>query len=91
MDYFVKRGEERFGPYSLSDLQKYVQSGNVVVEDLTQSEGMTEWVPVSQVLGNIPAMPAAGTFSTMAAEPQLIADQTIARSQHRCRDGRRTV
>jgi hypothetical protein len=73
MDYFVKRGEERFGPYSLSDLQKYVQSGNVVVEDLTQSEGMTEWVPVSQVLGNIPAMPAAGTFSTMAAEPQLIA------------------
>lgn len=55
MEYFVKRGEQRFGPYSLSDLQSYVQSGNVLADDLAQSEGMTEWMPVSQVLGNIPA------------------------------------
>ena len=46
MDYFVKRGEERFGPYSLTDLQQYVQSGNVATEDLAQSEGMQEWIPV---------------------------------------------
>ena len=46
MEYFVKRGEQRFGPYSLSDLQQYVQSGNLVAEDLAQSEGMTDWVPV---------------------------------------------
>jgi GYF domain 2 len=73
MEYFVKRGEQSFGPYSLSDLQKYVQSGNVAVEDMAQSEGMTDWVPVSQVLGNIPAMVTGGGVAVFAdTEPQLV-------------------
>jgi GYF domain 2 len=74
MEYFVKRGEQRFGPYSLSDLQQYVQSGNLVAEDVAQSEGMTDWVPLSQVLGNIPAMAMAGggVAVATAAEPQLV-------------------
>lgn len=74
MQYFVKRGEERFGPYSLSDLQRYVQSGNISVDDLAQSEGMEEWVPVSQALGNIPATPSgAGNAAPAAAvQPQLV-------------------
>src|ERR1041385_906548 len=54
MKYLVKRGEEQFGPYSLADIQQYVQSGNISFGDLAQSEGMSEWVPVSQVIGNIP-------------------------------------
>src|SRR5580700_11838148 len=74
MEYFVQRGEQRFGPYSLSDLQQYVQSGNLVAEDLAQSEGMTDWVPLSRVLGNIPAMAMAGggVAVATAAEPQLV-------------------
>jgi hypothetical protein len=75
MEYFVMRGEQRFGPYSLSDLQQYVQSGNLVGGDLAQSEGMTDWVPLSQVLGNIPAMTLAGgggVAVATAAEPQLV-------------------
>jgi hypothetical protein len=54
MKYFVKRGDEKFGPYSLADIQQYVQSGNISLGDLAQSEGMSEWFPVSQVIGNIP-------------------------------------
>lgn len=69
MEYFVKRGEEKFGPYSLADLQQYVQSGRVLPEDLAQSEGMNEWVPVSQILGNIPA-PALTTPATAAPAAQ---------------------
>ena len=70
MEYFIKRGEQRFGPYNLSELQRYVQSGNVLADDLAQSEGMTDWVPVSQVLGNIPA-PAMNVDGTaIAATPQ---------------------
>lgn len=74
MQYFVKRGEQRYGPYSLSDLQKYVQTGNIVLDDLTQSEGMTDWVPVSQVLGNIPAMAvtAGGAAVAPAEEVELV-------------------
>ena len=74
MEYFVKRGDERFGPYSLSDLQQYVQSGNLAVEDVAQSEGMTDWVPLSQVLGNIPVtvILTGGTTAAAAAQPQLV-------------------
>jgi hypothetical protein len=74
VEYFVKRGEDRFGPYSLADLQRYVQSGNVALEDLAQSEGMPDWVPVSQILGNIPA-PLMGAGATAvvpaAATPSI--------------------
>lgn len=74
MEYLVKRGDQSFGPYSLSDLQKYVQSGNVALGDMAQSEGMADWVPVSQVLGNIPAMAVSGGAVAVAtaAEPQLV-------------------
>jgi uncharacterized protein DUF4339 len=73
VEYFVKRGDDRYGPYSLLDLQKYVQSGNVLTEDLAQSEGMVEWIPVIQILGNIPA-PSRTSDATAAAtaEPQLV-------------------
>src|SRR5215831_9564514 len=58
MNYFVKRDLQEYGPYSLADLQKYVASGNILLTDLCRSEGLTDWVPVSQVIGNIP-VPAA--------------------------------
>jgi GYF domain 2/Domain of unknown function (DUF4234) len=70
MNYFIKRDLNEYGPYSLSDLQKYVASGNILLTDLCRSEGLTDWVPVSQVIGNIPVpaapqpaapQPAAGT------------------------------
>src|SRR5580658_10059691 len=70
MEYFVKRGDQRFGPYSLSDLQHYVQSGDLTLEDFTQSEGMADWVPVSHVLGNIPAMAFAGGGTAVAFVPE---------------------
>jgi len=72
MEYFVKRGEQRFGPYSLSDLQTYVQSGNVLVADLAQSDGMADWVPVSEVLGNIPAAPVVTATALAASTTQLV-------------------
>ena len=55
MDYRIKRGDQEFGPYGLADLQHYVQSGHVSSADLALSEGMSDWVPVSQILGDIPA------------------------------------
>jgi hypothetical protein len=69
MKYYIQRGINEYGPYSLADLQRYVAQGNILMTDLARSEGMTEWVPVSQILGNIavpppaaaPAVPAAGT------------------------------
>jgi hypothetical protein len=67
MNYFIKRDLSEYGPYTLADLQKYVASGNILLTDLCRSEGLTDWVPVSQVIGNIPVpqapapRPVAGT------------------------------
>jgi hypothetical protein len=71
MQYFVKRGDQKFGPYTLAELQRYVQSGNILTEDLAQSEGMTDWAPVSQILGNIPA-PTITLAGTGEPAPQLV-------------------
>jgi GYF domain 2 len=68
MGYLVKRGDQTFGPYSLTDLQRYVQSGNVLLDDLAQSEGLTDWLPVRQVLGDIPA-PTLSPVATEAITP----------------------
>src|SRR5437773_2138987 len=69
MKYYVSRGGQQYGPYSLPDLQRYVASGNILPTDLACGEGGAQWVPVSQVLGNMgvqatppqqaPAQPAA--------------------------------
>ncbi len=66
MKYYIKRELNEYGPYTLADLQRYVAQGNILMNDLTRSEGLIDWVPVSQVIGNIPVpvpamTPAAGT------------------------------
>jgi hypothetical protein len=65
MNYKIKRGEQEYGPYTLAELQRYVASGNVLLTDLCQSEAMTDWIPVQQVIGNIP-VPAAAPAPTAA-------------------------
>jgi hypothetical protein len=59
MKYYIKRDLNEYGPYTLADLQRYVAQGNIALSDLARSEGMTDWVPVSQVIGNIPVPVAA--------------------------------
>src|SRR5580765_6750082 len=64
MKYHIQRQLSEYGPYTLADLQRYVGQGSILLTDLAHSEGMTEWVPVSQVIGNIPVPvpgPPAGT------------------------------
>ena len=71
MNYFIKRDTNEYGPYTLADMQKYVASGNILLTDLCRSEGLTDWVPVSQVIGNIPVpaapRPVAGAPAAYAA------------------------
>jgi hypothetical protein len=54
MTYQVTRNGQMYGPYTLEDLQRYVASGNVLPTDLAKSEGMPDWVPVAQILGQTP-------------------------------------
>ncbi len=74
MNYFIKRDLQEYGPYTLAELQRYVASGNVLLTDLCRSEGMSDWVPVSQVIGNIP-VPAAAPAPTPASAAAAAAAQ----------------
>jgi NADH:ubiquinone oxidoreductase subunit 6 (subunit J) len=71
MKYYIQRGLNEYGPYTLADLQRYIASGNIQLSDLTRNESMTEWVPVSQVIGNIPlpapAAPAGAPYGSTPA------------------------
>jgi hypothetical protein len=73
MKYYIKGDLSEFGPYTLADLQRYVAQGNILLSDLTRSEAMTDWMQVSQVIGNIsipvpaPAMQNVGAPATGAA------------------------
>jgi hypothetical protein len=73
MKYYIQRGINEYGPYALADLQRYVAQGNISPADLGRSEGMTEWTPVSQILGNIavppPPAPPAPAGAISAATP----------------------
>ncbi len=65
--YQISRNGQMYGPYTLEDLQRYVTSGNVLPTDLAKSEEMTEWVPVSQVLGSQPTGFSDSGFTAPAA------------------------
>ncbi len=77
MQYFIKRDENQYGPYGLADLQQYLQSGQIAPTDLCRSEGMSDWVPVTQVVGNVNVPTAApggtvyGGAAPVAAWEQL--------------------
>jgi hypothetical protein len=68
MNYFVIRDDQRYGPYTLADLQKYVSSGEILLTDLAQSEGMSEPLPVSQIIGTISVsqLPVSGAPISIA-------------------------
>jgi len=75
MKYFIRRDLNEYGPYTLADLQRYVAQGNISPNDLTRSEGMTDWVPVSEVIGNIPApqgFAAPSAHGTVYGDPGTV-------------------
>ena len=66
MKYYIQRQLNEYGPYTLADLQRYVAQGSISLSDMTRSEGMTEWTPVSQVIGGYaPGSPAYGGEGTV--------------------------
>ncbi|MDW5264799.1 MULTISPECIES: DUF4339 domain-containing protein [Acidobacteriaceae] len=60
MQYQVSRNGQMYGPYTLEDLQRYVASGHILYTDLAKNEEMTEWLPVSQILGTSSSGAAPG-------------------------------
>jgi len=71
MHYHVSRGGQTYGPYTLADLQRYVASGHILLNDLAKSEEMSDWIPVGQILNTPPAADAAD-FSNPATPQEPV-------------------
>jgi hypothetical protein len=68
MQYTVSRNGQTFGPYTLEALQAYKDSGNILLTDLVNVEGSTEWVTVATLLG-VPEVYDPVPYSTPAGAP----------------------
>ena len=79
---YVNKDEQQYGPFEPRDLVSYVQAGNFSRNDLAWMEGMTDWLPVSQVLGAALPPPAAivptPTTAVVSPGPQVIVAQNNA-------------
>lgn len=73
MNYHIARNGQTYGPYTDAQVRQYLQSGNILLTDLAQPEGSTEWALVGAIFaayvaqsGGMPALAQAGAASTMA-------------------------
>ncbi len=51
MQIYIDRGGERYGPYGIEDVNTYLANGTLLPTDLAWQDGMTDWVPISQIPG----------------------------------------
>ena len=60
MAYHIARNGQTYGPYTLDDLERYVASGHVLLQDQARSDDSAEWTTVADALraaGRTPATP----------------------------------
>jgi TM2 domain-containing membrane protein YozV len=70
MNFYLRRGDQEFGPYTVADLRNYVASGNIQPGELARADGSAQLTPVSSILSSPPpplANAAPPTFAPAAA------------------------
>ena len=71
---FIARGDKPSGPYTPNQVNEYLKQGLLLPNDLASHEGMDEWIPLSQLIGNLkpqdfqqrlpPQIPPADSYKT---------------------------
>lgn len=73
MKYTLRRAGQTFGPYDAEEVQRYMESGNIVRNDEIAPEGSGNWMTVDQWLQSPPSPTANATttapFAGDAADP----------------------
>ena len=69
MQIYISRDGEQNGPYGIEDVNAYLEDGTLLPTDLACQDGMTEWVPVSQI-------PGVG-MSESSATPSISSSQSV--------------
>ena len=54
MEIYVSKDNQRFGPYTEAEVRERMASGRFSESDFGWHEGLTSWLPLSQVLASLP-------------------------------------
>ncbi|HEX4141409.1 MAG TPA: GYF domain-containing protein [Candidatus Methylacidiphilales bacterium] len=55
MQIYIHRDGQQLGPYSIGQVRDYLAAGDLVAGDLAWHEGISDWVPLAQIEGAVPA------------------------------------
>ena len=69
MKIHIDRNGERFGPYSIEEVNAYLAAGTLLPSDLAWKDGMTDWLPVHQISG---VVAATGSVATSVLPSQTV-------------------
>ena len=69
MKIHIDRNGERFGPYSIEEINAYLAAGTLLPSDLAWKDGMTDWLPVHQISG---VVAATGSVATSVLPSQTV-------------------
>ena len=73
MQVHIDRGGERYGPYSIEDINAYLANGTLLPTDLAWRDGMTAFAPIHQVPGVV--LPGAVATPSAAAPAETTCPQ----------------
>jgi hypothetical protein len=69
--YRIKRGPQEFGPYDGGTLQRYIESGNIVMSDFVEANSSGMWIPLPQLLSS------QGSLNTGSGYPPPLTPQPM--------------
>ena len=84
MKIHIDRNGERFGPYSIEEINAYLAAGTLLPSDLAWKDGMTDWLPVHQISG---VVAATGSVATSVLPSQSVSIGNKKDSPRNCSRG----
>jgi len=89
-NWFIGRGEEQFGPFTVFELKELGTAGKVQPTDVVWNEGMTNRVPATRVKGLLsPQTEAADRPVSLPAEERAAAGEAPAKTPEQEADEQR--
>lgn len=81
MQIHISRNGQSFGPYTLEEVNAYLTSGHLNVNDMAWFEGCADWMPLSHIAGvQVPASAVAPP--TPPASPVVAPQAMVSAPQH---------
>ena len=53
MQVYISRDGQQMGPYTLEQVQGYLNQGVLLPDDLAHHEGLKDWIPLSQLMAQM--------------------------------------